>query len=69
MAIPPDTCGAPPLDDPDMPADWPKGLIVLPGSERRVWWTGRVAIGLLYGMQRQEAPPGGPQAGRAGTLS
>ncbi|MEF7613110.1 hypothetical protein V4F39_04240 [Aquincola sp. MAHUQ-54] len=57
------------MDDPDMPADWPKGLIVLPGSERRVWWTGRVAIGLLYGMQRQEAPPGGPQAGRAGTLS
>ncbi len=35
------------------------GLISLPGgSQRRVWWTGRVAIGLRY----QPPPPPGPMS-------
>jgi hypothetical protein len=29
------------------------GEFVLPGSGRRVWWTGRVAIGLLHQPVRQ----------------
>lgn len=28
------------------------GEFVIPGTGRRVWWTGRVAIGLLYQPQR-----------------
>ena len=29
------------------------GEFVIPGTGRRVWWTGRVAIGLLHQPQRQ----------------
>lgn len=32
------------------------GEFVIPGTGRRVWWTGRVAIGLLYQPQRFVAP-------------
>lgn len=56
-----------PFDDPDSPAASPRtaarrlpvpagyvGEYVIPGSGRRVWWTGRVAIGLLYRSDVQE---------------
>jgi hypothetical protein len=39
------------------PADIPAGhigLVDLPGSNRQVWWTGRVAIGLRY--ERHDGP-------------
>lgn len=39
------------------PIDIPPGHIgpvMLPGTNRQVWWTGRVAIGLRY--ERQTAP-------------
>jgi len=32
------------------------GEFVIPGTGRRVWWTGRVAIGLLYQPERFKAP-------------
>jgi hypothetical protein len=32
------------------------GEFVIPGTGRRVWWTGRVAIGLLYQPERFRAP-------------
>lgn len=32
------------------------GEFVIPATGRRVWWTGRVAIGLLYQPQRFVAP-------------
>jgi hypothetical protein len=32
------------------------GEFVIPGTGRRVWWTGRVAIGLLYQPQRCREP-------------
>ena len=32
------------------------GEFVIPGTRRRVWWTGRVAIGLLYQPERFMAP-------------
>ncbi len=32
------------------------GEFVIPGTGRRVWWTGRVAIGLLYQPERFSAP-------------
>ncbi|HWH84247.1 MAG TPA: hypothetical protein VNU71_18620, partial [Burkholderiaceae bacterium] len=38
------------------PAPIPAGHVgefVIPGSGRLIWWTGRVAIGLLYQPQRQ----------------
>ena len=37
------------------PAAMPAGHVgefVIPGTERRIWWTGRVAIGLLHRPQR-----------------
>jgi hypothetical protein len=33
------------------------GEFVIPGTGRRVWWTGRVAIGLRYQPQRCFEPP------------
>jgi len=33
------------------------GEFVIPGTGRRVWWTGRVAIGLLHQPQRCVEPP------------
>ena len=32
------------------------GEFVIPGSGRLVWWTGRVAIGLLHQPQRHSEP-------------
>ncbi|MEO7007697.1 MAG: hypothetical protein ABI156_00990 [Caldimonas sp.] len=32
------------------------GEFVIPGTGRRVWWTGRVAIGLLHQPQRYFEP-------------
>jgi len=32
------------------------GEFVIPGTGRRVWWTGRVAIGLLYQPHRCSEP-------------
>ena len=32
------------------------GPIALPGTGRTVWWTGRVAIGLLHEPQRRASP-------------
>ena len=32
------------------------GEFVIPGTGRRVWWTGRVAIGLLHQPQRVAEP-------------
>ena len=32
------------------------GEFVIPGTGRRVWWTGRVAIGLLHKPARCEPP-------------
>jgi hypothetical protein len=32
------------------------GELVIPGTGRRVWWTGRVAIGLLHQPQRYFEP-------------
>ena len=32
------------------------GEFVIPGTGRRVWWTGRVAIGLLHKPVRFEQP-------------
>jgi len=32
------------------------GEYVIPGTGRRVWWTGRVAIGLLHRPQRAPEP-------------
>ena len=40
------------------------GLVQLPGTDRRVWWTGRVAIGLRY-----ERPPGAHLPGTGGLCS
>ncbi|HJV59662.1 MAG TPA: hypothetical protein VJ743_01895 [Albitalea sp.] len=34
------------------------GEFVIPGTGRLVWWTGRVAIGLLYEPTRRCDPPG-----------
>ena len=34
------------------------GPVVLPGSNRQIWWTGRVAIGLRYEPQRSQGPIG-----------
>ena len=33
------------------------GEFVIPGTGRRVWWTGRVAIGLRYQPERCFDPP------------
>ena len=33
------------------------GPVVLPGSGRMVWWTGRVAIGLRHETQRHDEMP------------
>jgi hypothetical protein len=33
------------------------GEFVIPGTGRRVWWTGRVAIGLRYQPERNHEPP------------
>jgi hypothetical protein len=32
------------------------GEFVIPGTGRRVWWTGRVAIGLLHQPERHDEP-------------
>jgi hypothetical protein len=32
------------------------GEFVIPGTGRRVWWTGRVAIGLMYRPERYREP-------------
>ena len=32
------------------------GLVVLPGTGRTVWWTGRVAIGLRHEPSRRDTP-------------
>lgn len=42
----------PPIEIPDGHV----GLVELPGTERRVWWTGRVAIGLRYERPRSLGP-------------
>ena len=34
------------------------GPVVIPGSNRQIWWTGRVAIGLRYERQAQRGPVG-----------
>jgi hypothetical protein len=44
---------APPAE---IPPDY-VGEFVIPGSGRRIWWTGRVAIGLRYQAQRNFDPP------------
>lgn len=31
-----------------------RGPVSLPGTRREIWWTGRVAIGLLYQPNRTE---------------
>lgn len=44
-----------------LPVNVPEGHIgpvVIPGSNRRIWWTGRVAIGLRYERQDQRGPVG-----------
>lgn len=41
----------------------PVGPMVLPGSHRKVWWTGRVAIGLRY------EPRARTEAGRPSRLA
>jgi len=49
------------LNDATPPIDIPKGHIgpvVLPGTQREVWWTGRVAIGLRYERQGRQGPLG-----------
>lgn len=45
---------APPIP---LPAGY-VGPILLPGTHRQVWWTGRVAIGLRYDPMREAAAPG-----------
>ncbi len=32
------------------------GPVVIPGTNRQVWWTGRVAIGLRYERDSRAAP-------------
>lgn len=32
------------------------GIVELPGTNRRVWWTGRVAIGLRYERKAPQTP-------------
>jgi hypothetical protein len=47
-------------DDSPLPVEIPPGHIgpvVLPGSGRLVWWTGRVAIGLRHQPQRPPTMP------------
>ena len=47
-------------DDAPPPVEIPAGHmgpVVLPGSGRLVWWTGRVAIGLRHQPQRPPAMP------------
>ncbi len=47
-------------DDAQPPVEIPPGHIgpvVLPGSGRLVWWTGRVAIGLRHQPQRPASLP------------
>jgi hypothetical protein len=39
--------------DLEVPAGY-VGEYVIPGSGRHVWWTGRVAIGLLYRRERHD---------------
>jgi hypothetical protein len=34
------------------------GPVSLPGTNREIWWTGRVAIGLRYEGNRHPAPAG-----------
>ena len=34
------------------------GPVVLPGTNREIWWTGRVAIGLRYERGEQRGPVG-----------
>lgn len=48
------------------PLSLPSGYVgpaVLPGSNRHIWWTGRVAIGLRYVPPSRQTP-----AGRYGEL-
>jgi hypothetical protein len=55
------------------------GPVVLPGTNRQVWWTGRVAIGLRYEPNTERQPAGRSaqwlqdlmlaQGGRAGIFS
>jgi len=33
-----------------------RGPVVLPGTNRQVWWTGRVAIGLRYEARQATGP-------------
>lgn len=54
------------------------GEFVIPGTEQRIWWTGRVAIGLLHRPERciepvsqssgwiQDLMPGRPRQADAG---
>lgn len=49
-------CGAVPFIPPSR-----TGLVQLPGTTRVVWWTGRVAIGLLYSPPRPADAAVGPQ--------
>ena len=39
----------------DVVAGRAAGLVALPG-DRKVWWTGRVAIGLRYNLRPDERP-------------
>jgi len=34
------------------------GPVALPGTNRHIWWTGRVAIGLRYEGQQRQGPVG-----------
>lgn len=58
LAKAPTGSARPHAQPPFLPIDDHVGMICLPGTQREVWWTGRVAIGLRYERDARTTPHG-----------